>query len=170
MSQPTTKKYSAEFKERAVKLAVESEQPIAQTARDLGVNETLQRHFSAMAKFAHVESRFCGHRRRGKAAFDVPVNPCVRSVCSRSVAVGLTALFNHCITHGCFLSLQECVSEPALGARSVHHVIAARPLVPPGAQGALPPAPPTLGDLMRLGECWGREILRELTREIHLQF
>ena len=50
---------------------------------------TLQRHFSAMAKFAHVESRFCGHRRRGKAAFDVPVNPCVRSVCSRSVVVGL---------------------------------------------------------------------------------
>ena len=39
MSQPTTKKYSAEFKERAVKLAVESEHPIAQTARDLGVNE-----------------------------------------------------------------------------------------------------------------------------------
>ena len=38
MSQPPTKKYPAEFKERAVKLAVESEQPIAQTARDLGVN------------------------------------------------------------------------------------------------------------------------------------
>src|SRR5499427_808698 len=50
---------------------------------------TLQRHFSAMTKFAHVESRFCGHRRRGKVAFDVPVNPCVRSACSRSVAVGL---------------------------------------------------------------------------------
>ena len=33
------KKYSAAFKERAVKLAVESDQPIAQTARDLGVNE-----------------------------------------------------------------------------------------------------------------------------------
>jgi transposase len=32
-------KYSAEFKERAVKLAVESDQPSAQTARDLGVNE-----------------------------------------------------------------------------------------------------------------------------------
>jgi transposase len=31
--------YPAEFKERAVKLAVESEQPIAQTARDLGLNE-----------------------------------------------------------------------------------------------------------------------------------
>jgi transposase len=43
MSQPVTKKYPAAFKERAVKLAVESEQSIAQTARDLGVNEnTLQ--------------------------------------------------------------------------------------------------------------------------------
>jgi transposase len=39
MSQSTMKKYPAECKERAVKLAVESEQPIAQTARDLGVNE-----------------------------------------------------------------------------------------------------------------------------------
>jgi transposase len=39
MSQSTMQKYSAEFKERAVKLAVESDQPIAQTARDLGVNE-----------------------------------------------------------------------------------------------------------------------------------
>jgi transposase len=33
------KAYPAEFKERAVKLAVESGQPIAQTARDFGVNE-----------------------------------------------------------------------------------------------------------------------------------
>ena len=39
MSQPTMKKYPAAFKEHAVKLAVESDQPIAQTARDLGVNE-----------------------------------------------------------------------------------------------------------------------------------
>ena len=39
MSQPLTRKYPAEFKERAVKLAVESDQPIAQTARELGVNE-----------------------------------------------------------------------------------------------------------------------------------
>ena len=39
MSQPAMKKYPAAFKERAVKLAVESDQPIAQTARDLGVNE-----------------------------------------------------------------------------------------------------------------------------------
>jgi transposase len=39
MSQPVMNKYPAAFKERAVKLAVESDQPIAQTARDLGVNE-----------------------------------------------------------------------------------------------------------------------------------
>jgi transposase len=42
MSKPAAKSYPAECKERAVKLAVEaveSDQPIAQTARDLGVNE-----------------------------------------------------------------------------------------------------------------------------------
>jgi len=39
MSQATMKKYPAACKERAVKLAVDSGQPIAQTARDLGVNE-----------------------------------------------------------------------------------------------------------------------------------
>ena len=38
MSQPTMRKYPVELKERAVKLAVEADQPIAQTARDLGVN------------------------------------------------------------------------------------------------------------------------------------
>jgi transposase len=39
MSKPAVRSYPAEFKERAVKLAVESEQSMAQTARDLGVNE-----------------------------------------------------------------------------------------------------------------------------------
>jgi transposase len=39
MSQPPMKKYPAALKERAGKLAVESDQPIAQTARALGVNE-----------------------------------------------------------------------------------------------------------------------------------
>jgi transposase len=39
MSPPPTRKYPAEFQERAVKLAVESAQPIAQTARELGVKE-----------------------------------------------------------------------------------------------------------------------------------
>ena len=39
MSHPPTSKYPAEFKERAVTLAVASVQPIAPTARDLRVNE-----------------------------------------------------------------------------------------------------------------------------------
>ncbi|MBT9096351.1 IS3 family transposase [Methylovulum psychrotolerans] len=39
MSQEKAKTYSAEFRESAVKLANESDKPIAQTARDLGVNE-----------------------------------------------------------------------------------------------------------------------------------
>jgi transposase len=39
MSKPTMKSYPAELKERAVTLAVESDQPMAQTARDLGVHE-----------------------------------------------------------------------------------------------------------------------------------
>jgi len=39
MSKPAMKSYPAECKERAVKLAVEAGQPIAQSARDLGVNE-----------------------------------------------------------------------------------------------------------------------------------
>lgn len=39
MSKPAVQSYPAAFKERAVKLAVASGQPIAQTARDLGVNE-----------------------------------------------------------------------------------------------------------------------------------
>jgi transposase len=39
MSKPAMKSYPAEFKARAVKLAVASDQPMAQTACDLGVNE-----------------------------------------------------------------------------------------------------------------------------------
>src|SRR5712691_7196717 len=55
--------------------------------KDVGL--TLQRHFGALAKFSHVESRFCGRKRRGKGAFDAPLSPCVRSACSTTVAVGL---------------------------------------------------------------------------------
>ena len=40
MSKDKAPPYSAEFKERAVKLAIESDQPMAHTARDLGVNES----------------------------------------------------------------------------------------------------------------------------------
>lgn len=39
MSQRAMQAYPAAFKERAVTLAVESEQSMAQTARDLGVHE-----------------------------------------------------------------------------------------------------------------------------------
>lgn len=38
MSEKKTKYYTAEFKESAVKLAVESDQPVTVTARELGVN------------------------------------------------------------------------------------------------------------------------------------
>lgn len=38
MSQKKANSYTAEFKEAAVKLAVESEQPVNQTARELGIN------------------------------------------------------------------------------------------------------------------------------------
>ena len=53
MSKPVMKGYPAEFKERAVKRAVESEQPIAQTARDLGVNENILHTWSG--KYHRVE-------------------------------------------------------------------------------------------------------------------
>jgi transposase len=38
MSKKQRNNYSSEFKTSAVKLVIESDQPIAQTARDLGVN------------------------------------------------------------------------------------------------------------------------------------
>jgi transposase len=39
MSEQKVAPYSAEFKERAVKLALETDQTVAQIARDLGINE-----------------------------------------------------------------------------------------------------------------------------------
>ena len=53
MSQPTTRTSPAEFKERAVKLAVESDQPMAQTARDLGVHENTSHTW--IGKYHRVE-------------------------------------------------------------------------------------------------------------------
>jgi len=53
MSKPAMKGYPAALKERAVKLAVESEQPIAQTARDLGVNENTL--YTWIGKYHRVE-------------------------------------------------------------------------------------------------------------------
>src|SRR5262245_48099769 len=60
----------------------------------MGMEQTLQRHFGVLSKFAHVESRLRGRQRRGKAAFGVPINPCARRACSRSVAVGQNSLKN----------------------------------------------------------------------------
>src|SRR5438874_8086759 len=59
------------------------------TRHFFGIRLTLQRHLSVLTKSTHVESRFCGRSRQVKAAFCTPVNPCVRSVCSRSVVVGI---------------------------------------------------------------------------------
>jgi transposase len=58
MSKPAMKGYPAEFKKRAVKLAVESDQPIAQTARDLGVNEnTLHTWIGKYHRAARLEQQ-----------------------------------------------------------------------------------------------------------------
>jgi len=40
MSKRPTSVYTLEFKESSAKLAVESEQPLAQTARELGINKS----------------------------------------------------------------------------------------------------------------------------------
>src|SRR5712692_4925233 len=69
----------------------------------------LQRHLSVLTKSTHVESRFCGRSRQVKAAFCTPVNPCVRSVCSRSVVVGLMAL--EIVDLSIPVSLAACPSE-----------------------------------------------------------
>jgi integrase len=58
-------------------------------SRRFNTDLALQHHFSASTKFAHVKSRFCGRKQRGKAAFCTPINPCARRACSRSVAVGV---------------------------------------------------------------------------------
>lgn len=51
MSQEKPNSYPAEFRESSVKLAIESDQPIAQTARDLGINpNTLHTWISKYSK------------------------------------------------------------------------------------------------------------------------
>src|SRR5499427_2956067 len=76
---------------------------------------TLQRHFRVLTKFSHVESGLCGRKRRGKAAFDVPINPCVRSACSRSVAVGLYRMGHK---HGSRTECAEQSSALSAGGRT----------------------------------------------------
>ena len=51
MSKEKPKLYPAEFRESSVKLAIESDQPIAQTARELGINpNTLHTWISKYSK------------------------------------------------------------------------------------------------------------------------
>ena len=68
-------------------LAVKSDAIRAKINAIVAGSVTLQRHLIALLKFAPVELRFCSCKRRGKATFDTPINPCARSACSRSVAV-----------------------------------------------------------------------------------
>src|SRR5262249_40688690 len=71
------------------------EQKSAQASKlNDAVGLTLQRHLMALLKLAPVESRFCSCKRRGEETFDTPINPCARSTCSRSVAVGLNFCTN----------------------------------------------------------------------------
>jgi hypothetical protein len=55
-------------------------------------NLTLQRHFHALTKFAHVESRLSGHKRQRGVVFYAPINLCDRRACSTSDVVGLNRL------------------------------------------------------------------------------
>ncbi|MEQ1486475.1 transposase [Methyloglobulus sp.] len=59
MNQEKPKVYTAEFRESAVKLANDSDKPIAQTARDIGVNEnTLHTWISKYSHPVEAGSRY----------------------------------------------------------------------------------------------------------------
>jgi hypothetical protein len=69
--------------------------------------------FSALPKFAHVESRVCNRKRQGKVVSYASVNLCVRKICSYKCRCRVTSL-PHVIKHGgiCLLrnlSLTRCV-------------------------------------------------------------
>ena len=60
--------YPAEFRESSVKLAIESDQPIAQTARELGINpNTLHTWISKYSKPGALSS---GERRTDQHLYD----------------------------------------------------------------------------------------------------
>ena len=63
--------------------------------QDVAEALSLQRHLSMSTKFAHVESRFCGHKQPGKTVFYTPINLCVRKHVYRSVVVGLLKTQRH---------------------------------------------------------------------------
>jgi hypothetical protein len=51
------KEYSAEFRESSVKLAIGSDQPIAQTARDLGINPNTLHYIPGSTNIASQKSK-----------------------------------------------------------------------------------------------------------------
>jgi len=59
---------------------------LAFAAETFVTHDNLQRYFGALDKFAHVNSRFHGRKRRWKAACGTPINPWARSACSQSVS------------------------------------------------------------------------------------
>ena len=60
---PKVKVYSAEFRESSVKLALDSDLPIAQTARDLGINSnTLHTWINKYSQPKVMCQHFSGHK------------------------------------------------------------------------------------------------------------
>src|SRR5713101_5696843 len=76
---------------------------------------TLQRHFSVLTKFAHVELRLSGRLRRRRVIFYKLVNPCDRSACSTSVAVGVIYVVHRQLLPQALLTLAQRGHPPPNG-------------------------------------------------------
>src|SRR2546427_9588962 len=131
MSQLTMKKYPAAFKERAVKLAVESDQPIAQTARDLGVNANTLHTW--LGKYHRTE-------RQEKQVNDEPVYEALQRLRQenarwqeeRDILKKAAASFAHqlpCSPPGCTSSAPRCGCVAWAGGWRSHAVAMRRGLV-----------------------------------------
>lgn len=72
MSQKKSNPYTAEFKEAAVKLAVESDQPVAQTARELGVNVNTQHTSNSFQGLLKQHKFRCSMSRKGNCWDNAP--------------------------------------------------------------------------------------------------
>lgn len=68
MSKQKPKIYSTEFKESSIKLAIESAQPIAYTARELGINENTL--YSWIGKYSKTSSFNNSKANNDKGAYD----------------------------------------------------------------------------------------------------
>jgi putative transposase len=107
MSQPTVKKYPAEFKERAVKLAVESDQPIAQTVAPNQLNREFTVHVPDTVYVGDITYLPTGE---GWLYLAVVLDLCSRAVVGWSMANHMRAeLVNQA------LSMAICQRQPAAG-------------------------------------------------------